>query len=78
VYHVMARGNRRESIIGGDKDRQMFIETFAKRAAVFMSSVWKIKLVKESTLRSCPNIKVYRVPSTAGGIGVQSSFESIS
>jgi len=25
-----------------------------------MSSVWKIKLVKESTLRSCPNIKVYR------------------
>ena len=28
VYHVMARGDRRESIIGGDKDRRMFIETF--------------------------------------------------
>jgi hypothetical protein len=42
-----------------------------------MSSVWKIKLIKESTLRSCPNSKVYRAPSTAGGIGVQNSFESI-
>ena len=27
VYHVMARGDRRENIIGGDKDRWMFIET---------------------------------------------------
>jgi putative transposase len=27
VYHVMARGDRRENIIGGDKDRRMFIET---------------------------------------------------
>ena len=43
-----------------------------------MSSVWKIKLVKESTLRGYSNIKVYRAPSTGGGIGVQSSFESIS
>ena len=33
-----------------------------------MSSVWKIKLVKESTLRSCPNIKVYKAHSTAGGM----------
>jgi REP element-mobilizing transposase RayT len=30
VYHVMARGDRRESIIGGDKDRKMFIETFGE------------------------------------------------
>src|ERR1700674_2533371 len=30
VYHVMARGDRRESIIGGDKDRRMFIETFGE------------------------------------------------
>jgi hypothetical protein len=28
----MARGDRRESIIGGDKDRKMFIETFVKLA----------------------------------------------
>ena len=46
---AMARGDRRESIFGGDKDRRMFIGTFG----------------------------VYRA-STAGGIGVQSSFESIS
>jgi putative transposase len=26
----MARGDRRESIIGGDKDRRMFIETFGE------------------------------------------------
>jgi REP element-mobilizing transposase RayT len=30
VYHVMARGDRRESIIGGDKDRRMFIETVSE------------------------------------------------
>ena len=30
MYHVMARGDRRESIIGGDKDRRMFIETFGE------------------------------------------------
>jgi putative transposase len=30
VYHVMARGDRKESIIGGDKDRRMFIETFGE------------------------------------------------
>src|SRR6202035_4809593 len=30
VYHVMARGDRRESIIGGDKDRRMFIETLGE------------------------------------------------
>ena len=48
------------------------------KGAVFMSSVWKIRLVKGSTLRNCPNIKVCRAPSTGGGIGVQSSFESIS
>jgi putative transposase len=30
VYHVMARGDRRENIIGGDKDRKMFIETFGE------------------------------------------------
>jgi putative transposase len=30
VYHVMARGDRRESIIGGDKDRRMFMETFGE------------------------------------------------
>jgi hypothetical protein len=28
LYHVMARGDGRENIIGGDKDRRMFIETF--------------------------------------------------
>jgi putative transposase len=27
---VVARGDRRESIIGGDKDRRMFIETFGE------------------------------------------------
>src|SRR6476469_5254140 len=31
-----------------------------------MSSAWKIKLVKESTLRGYLNIKVYRAPSTGG------------
>ena len=30
VYHVMARGDRRENIIGGEKDRRMFIETFGE------------------------------------------------
>jgi putative transposase len=30
VYHVMARGDRRESIISGDKDWTMFIETFGE------------------------------------------------
>jgi putative transposase len=30
VYHVMARGDRRESIIGGDKDRWMCIETLGE------------------------------------------------
>jgi REP element-mobilizing transposase RayT len=30
LYHVVARGDRRESIIGGDKDRRMFIETSRK------------------------------------------------
>src|ERR1700731_2336930 len=30
VYHVMARGDRKESIIGGDKDRRMFIETLGE------------------------------------------------
>jgi hypothetical protein len=39
-----------------------------------MSSVWKIKLVKESTPPSCPNIKVCRAPSTAGGIGGSEQF----
>jgi hypothetical protein len=43
-----------------------------------MSSVWKIKLAKEPTLRSCPNVKVYRAPFTAGDIGVQNSSERIS
>ena len=30
VYHVMGRGDRRENIIGDDKDRRMFIETFGE------------------------------------------------
>ena len=30
VYRVMAKGDRRESIIGGDKDRRMFIETLSQ------------------------------------------------
>jgi putative transposase len=30
LYHVMARGDRRENIIGGEKDRRMFIETLSE------------------------------------------------
>jgi putative transposase len=30
VYHVMARGDRRENIIGGERDRRMFVETFSE------------------------------------------------
>ena len=39
-----------------------------------MSSVWKIKLVKESTLRDYSNIKVYRAPPP----GVVSGFRAVS
>jgi hypothetical protein len=34
VYEVMARGDRRESIIGGDKERRMFIETVGEACGV--------------------------------------------
>lgn len=30
VYHVMARGNRREAIVHDDGDRQLFLDTFAE------------------------------------------------
>ena len=30
VYHVMARGNRREPIVFSDEDRRLFIDTFAE------------------------------------------------
>ena len=30
VYHVMARGNRREPIVWDDGDRALFLETFAE------------------------------------------------
>jgi hypothetical protein len=30
VYHVMARGNRREAIVLDDGDRELFRETFAE------------------------------------------------
>jgi putative transposase len=33
VYHVMARGDRRERIVEGDRDSMMFIETFAEACA---------------------------------------------
>jgi putative transposase len=33
VYHVMARGDRRERIIAGDRDWTMFIETFGEACA---------------------------------------------
>jgi len=30
VYHVMARGNRREPIVFHEGDRKLFVETFAE------------------------------------------------
>lgn len=30
VYHVMARGNRREAIVHDDGDRQLLLDTFAE------------------------------------------------
>jgi len=30
VYHVMARGNRREPIVFDDGDRELFVSTFAE------------------------------------------------
>src|SRR5882672_4471374 len=33
IYHVMNRGDHREDIFGGDKDRQLFIETLGQACA---------------------------------------------
>jgi len=30
IYHVMARGNRREDIVRDDEDRQLFVDTFGE------------------------------------------------
>ena len=32
IYHVMARGNRRENIVLGDDDRWMFLHTLGEMA----------------------------------------------
>ena len=34
VYHVMARGNRREPIVFDDQDRQLFVQTFSEACSM--------------------------------------------
>ena len=39
IYHVMARGNRREPIVFGDDDRELFVETFSEACR---KSSWEV------------------------------------
>jgi putative transposase len=32
IYHVISRGDRREAIVHGDEDRELWIKTLAKTA----------------------------------------------
>ena len=45
VYHIMARGDRREPIVVDDGDREMFVATLAEVAggprSEFTSSRWQ-------------------------------------
>src|SRR5580704_1382905 len=78
VYHVMARGDRRESIIGGDKDRRMFIENFGEaceKAGWFVDAWVLTSNHYQSTAHGSSLSKGYAVPPqkqpSAGVLGLR-------
>jgi putative transposase len=40
VYHILARGNRREAIVFSDKDRQLFIDTLGGLCVKHGWEIW--------------------------------------